>query len=62
MNPLANAKDPGNADVFYSDDADGKDAVAVESNILVSYNQQTQRAVAANYQVFSSNERNWTLC
>lgn len=30
MNLLANAKNSGYADVFYSDDADGKDAVAVE--------------------------------
>lgn len=30
-NLLANAKDSGNADVLYFDDADGKDAVAAES-------------------------------
>lgn len=28
---LANAEDSGNTDVFYSDDTDGKDAVAAES-------------------------------
>lgn len=38
MNPLANAKDSGNTDVLHSDDADGKDAVAEESNIQISYN------------------------
>lgn len=38
MNLLANAKDFGIADVLYFDDADGKDAVAVESNIMIIYN------------------------
>lgn len=56
MNPLANAKDSGNADVLYSDDADGKDAMAVESNILISckVTNKHKRAVAVNCQDFLS--------
>lgn len=64
MNPLANAKDPRNADVLHSDDADGKDAVAIESNILISYNftNKHKKAQAANREVFSSNKRSQTVC
>lgn len=55
MNPLANAKDSGNTDVLHSDDADGKDAVAEESNIQISYKvtNKHKRAVTVNgYVVF----------
>lgn len=61
MNPLANAKDSGNTDVLHSDDADGKDAVAEESNIQISYNVTNKHKRAATVHVFSSNGRSWTV-
>lgn len=63
MNPLANAEDSGNTDVLHSDDADGKDAVAEESNIQISYNvtNKHKRAVTELSMFFFSNRRSWTV-